>query len=312
MPSFNLPSSAIHKKWSRSLPPILTVPSGATLTLDLPDASNNHITPSNAPTALSTFSLADANPVVGPVFVEGAQPGDVLRVDVLELDTADYGWTAIFPGFGLLADEFPDPVLEVWDLARAAITGRADFRPGISVPVRPFLGIMGVAPPRTASTAPSPPTSPAATSTAATSPSVPPSTCPFRSPAPSSPAATATPPRATARSAAPPSRPPPAPKSPSPWRRTCLGSPRPTTSAPSRAEELAMGEYAAMGVGPDLADAAKDATRGLIAWMQAEKGLSKTDAYILASVAANLKIVEAVNMPNYVVACSIPLAIFRF
>ena len=83
-------------------------------------------------------------------------------------------------------------------------------------------------------------------------------------------------------------------------------------SPPSRAEELAMGEYAAMGIHADLLEATKEATRGLVAWIEAEKGLSRTDAYLLASVAANLKIVEAVDMPNYAVSCSIPLSIFRF
>ena len=53
------------------------------------------------------------NPVSGPVAVKGAKPGDVLAVEILELRPGDWGWTAIIPGFGLLADEYPDPWLRI-------------------------------------------------------------------------------------------------------------------------------------------------------------------------------------------------------
>jgi acetamidase/formamidase len=82
------------------------------------------------------------------VYVEGAQPGDVLRVDVLDLAPADWGWTAVIPGFGLLADEYPNPALKIWKLEsnQQGPFGWFDKEKGIRIPLRPFCGEMGVAP----------------------------------------------------------------------------------------------------------------------------------------------------------------------
>ena len=52
----------------------------------------------------------------GPVYVQGASPGDTLQVDVLSVETVDWGWTALIPGFGSLSDEFPEPALKIWKL----------------------------------------------------------------------------------------------------------------------------------------------------------------------------------------------------
>ena len=70
------------------------------------------------------------------------------------------------------------------------------------------------------------------------------------------------------------------------------------------------GEYAALGIDADLREASRKALRGLIAWLVGEKGLSREEGYMLASVAADLRIAEIVDMPHYAVACSLPLSIF--
>lgn len=153
--SFHVPISKAHLKWSNALSPVLTVPSGAEISFDLKDGGNNQIRPDNVATCFSEFDLALVDPAFGPVYVEGAEPGDVLKVEIQDLVTADYGWTAIFHGFGLLADDFPEQHVKIWDLTGKSLlpgtTGangprRAVFRPGISVPVRPFLGVLGIAP----------------------------------------------------------------------------------------------------------------------------------------------------------------------
>src|SRR3569833_351330 len=149
--SFHIKSSQLHLKWNRAIPPVLTVPSGAEISFDLRCGGNNQVRPDNAATALADFDFAQTDPAFGPVAVEGAEPGDVLRVEFLELTPASYGWTAVFPSFGLLADEFPEPAVKIWDLTAAGTVGagpdlRAVFKPGISVPVRPFLGVVGIAP----------------------------------------------------------------------------------------------------------------------------------------------------------------------
>ena len=69
-------------------------------------------------------------------------------------------------------------------------------------------------------------------------------------------------------------------------------------------------EYAALGIDADLREASRKALRGLIAWLVAEKGLSRVESYMLASVCADLRITEAVDMPHYAVACALPLAVF--
>lgn len=153
--SFHISPSKGHYKWNNALSPALTVPSASEITFDLKDGGDNQIRPDNESTALETFDFAQADPAFGPVYIEGAEPGDVLKVEINSLTTADYGWTAIFDGFGLLSDEYPEQHVKIWDLSEQALrpgtTGangprRAVFKPGISVPVRPFLGVIGIAP----------------------------------------------------------------------------------------------------------------------------------------------------------------------
>ena len=83
------------------------------------------------------------NPVSGPVFVKGAKPGDTLAVEILELRPRDWGWTAIIPGFGLLADEFPDPWLRISKVEED--DRRVAFAEGVTLPFEPFPGTIGVA-----------------------------------------------------------------------------------------------------------------------------------------------------------------------
>jgi acetamidase/formamidase len=83
--------------------------------------------------------------VTDPVLVKGAQPGDVLAIDILELRPLDWGWTAIIPGFGLLAEEYSDPWLRISEIDAPA--NRVRFGEGVSVPYDPFPGTIGVAPP---------------------------------------------------------------------------------------------------------------------------------------------------------------------
>ena len=79
------------------------------------------------------------------MFVKGARPGDVLAVEILELRPRDWGWTAIIPGFGLLADDFPDPWLRISEVDAAA--RRVRFGDPVPLPFEPFPGTIGVAPP---------------------------------------------------------------------------------------------------------------------------------------------------------------------
>ena len=68
--------------------------------------------------------------------------------------------------------------------------------------------------------------------------------------------------------------------------------------------------YATDGIGPDLMTAARDATRRMIEWLGREHGLDPVQAYLLCSVAVDLRISEIVDVPNWVVTAHCPLDIF--
>ena len=133
-----------HLKWSKAIAPVLKVDSGVIITFDALDASNGQITESSSAEAILKFDIALADPVFGPVYVNGAEPGDALEVEVLDLNPGHWGWTSIVPGFGLLADEFHEPQMKIWQLS--SDKPYALFKEGIQIPLRPFLGEMGVAP----------------------------------------------------------------------------------------------------------------------------------------------------------------------
>jgi acetamidase/formamidase len=83
--------------------------------------------------------------VTGPVFVDGAEPGDALRVTIGDFEPSGVGWTANIPGFGLLADQFPEPALHLWSYEGGG-GAPALYGPGARIPVRPFAGTIGLAP----------------------------------------------------------------------------------------------------------------------------------------------------------------------
>lgn len=140
-----------HLAWDKSLKPVLRIQSGETVAFDCLDASNGQILPSSTSAAIGSLVFSQLDQVNGPIYVEGALPGDTLQVDVIRLETAEWGWTGIIPGFGLLADEFSEPDLKIWKLVRSSTEGDDygyawfDEAKGIKVPLRPFMGEMGVA-----------------------------------------------------------------------------------------------------------------------------------------------------------------------
>lgn len=82
--------------------------------------------------------------LTGPVYVEGAEPGDVLAVRLIEFALADWGWMEIHPEFGFLVGEFQQPVLQIFSLD--TVNNEVEFADGIRIPLKPFAGVMGVAP----------------------------------------------------------------------------------------------------------------------------------------------------------------------
>lgn len=134
-----------HFGWDNSLSPVLHVASGSQLEFHCLDAANGWFNAGSTAADIPTLPFDKLNPVSGPVYVEGAQPGDALKVTLESFRPSGFGWTANIPGFGLLADQFSDPALTLWQYDRQGLTPCAFGRYG-RVPLKPFAGTLGVAP----------------------------------------------------------------------------------------------------------------------------------------------------------------------
>jgi acetamidase/formamidase len=127
--------------WSTDHPPALTVSSGSEVFLDMLDASGGQLGPDATLEQFRNLDQRRTMPISGPIYVEGAQPGDVLEVEILEIGIGSYAWTGQRPGQGILtAEEFPEEWVNVWHLDGP----RAHYRDGISIPLEPFPGMLGV------------------------------------------------------------------------------------------------------------------------------------------------------------------------
>lgn len=81
------------------------------------------------------------NPATGPVYVEGAEPGDLLQVKIISIDVEDKGIAAVVPGEGVLGDQVTKPIIRVIHVK----DGCAVFH-GVKLPIQPMIGVIGVAP----------------------------------------------------------------------------------------------------------------------------------------------------------------------
>lgn len=144
-PAYTLHHTQCHFAWDRAQPPVLTVAPGDTITLDIRDASAGQITPASGPDVFAAYDSARVNPVTGPIYVDGAQPGDTLTVALDHFAPSGWGWTAIIPGFGLLSDQFREAALTHWHYDETGLTPLL-FGDAARVPLAPFTGTVGVAP----------------------------------------------------------------------------------------------------------------------------------------------------------------------
>lgn len=143
MAIYELTSAQSHFYWDETHQPALRIQSGDVVELDTSDASNGFIFHGAATERLAEMDLSTWYSLTGPIYVEGAQPGDVLAVEVQDARAGDWGWMCILPGFGLLNEEFKEPFLRTFDLTNGEYVL---FRDDIKVPFDPFLGTMGVCP----------------------------------------------------------------------------------------------------------------------------------------------------------------------
>ena len=134
-----------HNRWHPDIAAVASCEPGDEVTFEIRDSRDREILPSSShEDLLAVPSLA--HPLTGPLEIRGARPGDVLEVEVLGYETDGFAWTAIWPGSGYLGDLFGRPYLARWELAGGL--ARSEEIPGVAVPACTHAGTIGVAPSR--------------------------------------------------------------------------------------------------------------------------------------------------------------------
>jgi formamidase len=133
-----------HNRWHPDIPPVVRCEPGDEVVLETRDAFDGQMGPDATLETVGAPDLDVVHPLTGPVYVEGAQPGDLLEVEILEVAPDSYGYTVQVPGFGFLRDVFTEPFMVRWDLADGWATS-ADL-PGVRIPAAPFMGTIGLSP----------------------------------------------------------------------------------------------------------------------------------------------------------------------
>ena len=307
----SLDKSRVHHKWDKRLPPAIRIHAGDTVHCETSEVTNNQITPGCPASALQTIDFSQLYPLAGPIFVEEAEPGDILEVEILRLEPLGWGWSGIIPGLGLLSEDFTRPYIRHFDLTNGLT---APFREDIQIPIQPFCGTMGVATDEDGALDVLPPTKgggnidtrhltvgsrlrlPVYVKGALFSAGdchaaqgdgevcVTGLECPMRF---------------SLRFDVLKGRALP------PWQYEFT-----TPPGALQARSDAKGYFARTALGPELMANAKNAVRGVIDWLVKEKDLTPEDAYVLCSLAVDLKISQIVDVPNWGVSAYLALGIF--
>ena len=297
--------------WDNSFAPAERVAPGSTIEFQCLDAGGGQLRPDSTVADVAKLDFAKVNPVTGPIFVEGAEPGDALKVTIEMFKPSGFGWTANIPGFGLLADDFKEPALNIWKYDAASLEP-ALFGKNARVPLKPFAGTIGnalaekghhsVVPPRrvggnldirdlAAGTTLYLPVEVAGalfsvgdTHAAQGDGEV---------------CGTAI-------------------ESPMDVvlkldlvKDARLKTPRFTTPGPVTRHLDAKGYEVTTGIGPDLMTGAKEAVAQMVDLLAGRYKIDPVEAYMLASVCGDLRISEIVDMPNWVVSFYFPRCVFE-
>lgn len=300
-PDFTLRDDQTHNKFSRRIAPALTVPSGSVIEAFTHEATGGQLDADSEAGDLANLDMDRVHTLTGPVFVESAEPGDILAVELLEIEAADWGWMALIPNFGLLADEFETTgVLKTFALDKR--NGVVEFADGIRIPLKPFAGVMGVAPDtdEMLNTIP-----PRANGGNLDDPNLQAGTTVYfpvfvpgalfsigdthavQGLGEVSGTAMETPMRIV-------------------YRVSVIKDGRSMEEVQYETDEY----YATTGFAKTIDEAARKATRYMVRYLQEAKGLSREDAYMLCSLAGDLKIAEAVDIPHMLVTMHMPKHIF--
>ena len=146
VPDFVIARGQEHYAFSRTIPPVIRVRDGAIIKAHTQEASDGRINPEMTNEEYQQVTWPDdyGHPLAGPVYVEGADPGDILAVTLHQIELEDWGWTDTDPHWAYLGDELDELHLKTYIFGEDAVHAR--FSDNIVIPLRPFPGVMGVAP----------------------------------------------------------------------------------------------------------------------------------------------------------------------
>ena len=304
----DLRHDAFQYGWDNSFEPALEIESGETVLLHVRDASDEQLGPDSTAADVAALDFGKVNPVSGPVYVKGAEPGDTLAVELLAFQPPRWGWTAIIPGFGVLADEFTEPWLRISTVEDGVVR----FSDEVTLPFRPFPGTLGVAPAEPGPHSIVPPRRwggnmdvkhlnagttlylPIGVEGALFSLG---DTHAAQGDGEVCGTAIETAMDVVLRLGV--------------RKDVRVDAPQYDLPAGAHVEHASSSHHVCTGVGPDLLEAARDAVRATIAWLGDSRGLDPEEAYALASVACDLRIHEVVDAPNWIVGCFIPESVFE-
>lgn len=294
-PQHVLTAENTHARFSSAIPPTLRVESGAVVEVFTKEASDQQFSLESNVSEVTTMDFDPVHPLTGPIYVEGAEPGDVLAVTLHHIEAVDWGWTAIVPGFGFLAEDFTEPYLRTFNIPPGAT--EIEFTDRITVPLNPFPGVMGVAPATDSMLTTIPPRANGGNMdnqhmTAGTTVYFPVfvpgalfsigdahaaqgdgEVCGTAIEAPM---------RAV-------------------LELSVIKGGRSIREPEYETDEF----YAVTGFAPTVDEAARKATRYMVDYLVAEHGLDRSDAYALCSLAGDLRIAEVVDLPNMLVSMHI-------
>lgn len=306
-----LDDSIIHDVWDNSLTPRIEIEPGDIVTFECRDAGNRHVRFDSTQHDFANRPRGGGHPLTGPVYIKGAKPEDTLVVEILDLKHKGWGWNGHVPGFGLLGQDsdLAFPYMQLWRLEDNFCTFKDSDK--VKVPFEPFCGVMGVAPQEKGAIGTGPPGFHAGNVDIRGLVSG--ATAYFPIHVPGALFSTAdchaaqgdgevsgmgieSPMTVTLKFGL---------KKNQTVKELQFTTPSPLTKADTT------GYFATTAHGPDLFVNSQNAVRYMLDWLEANHNLTRSEAYCLCSAAADLKISEIVDAPNWVVSCYLPLSVLN-
>jgi acetamidase/formamidase len=305
-----LDATVVHYEWNNALAPRLEIDPGDTVVFDTRDAADGFYSPGSTHDDVLARGPFRGHPLTGPVRVRGARPGDLLTVDIVDVKPrAGFGWTSIRPGRGLLPEsDFAKPFLQIWDLSDG-IYARMGQR--VAVALEPFPGVAGTALDEPGGHSTMPPRKNGGNMDVKQLVAGATLYLPVwvdgalfsvgdghGAQGDGEVCVTAVEMQAqvTLRFGL--------------QERRHLPEPQLRTAGPLAAGTNRGPYFATTAHGPDLFASAQQAVRYMIDHLERERGFSREEAYVIASVAVDLKISEIVDSPNWIVSAFLPESIF--